>query len=57
MYVMSHINFDREPRKDATNRKKQDVSFHEAKTAFTDEFARLVADPDHSGEENRFILL
>lgn len=54
---MSHINFDREPRKDATNRKKQDVSFHEAKTAFTDEFAPLVADPDHSGEENRFILL
>jgi hypothetical protein len=23
----------------------------------TDQFARLIADPDHSGEEDRFILL
>ena len=27
------------------------------KTAFTDEFGRLIADPDHSEEEDRFILL
>ncbi|MCK2046336.1 BrnT family toxin [Chromohalobacter salexigens] len=54
---MSHIAFDWDPRKDATNRTKHDVSFHEAKTAFTDEFGRLIADPDHSEEEDRFILL
>ena len=54
---MSHYSFDWDPRKDAANRKKHDVSFQEAKTAFTDEFARLIADPDHSEEEDRFILL
>lgn len=54
---MSHYSFDWDPRKDAANRKKHDVSFQEAKTAFTDEFARLIADPDHSEEEGRFILL
>jgi hypothetical protein len=52
---MSHLTFVWDPRKDATNRKKHDISFHEAKTAFTDEFGRLIADPDHSEEEDRFI--
>lgn len=54
---MSHLTFDWDPRKDAANRKKHKVSFEEAKTAFTDEFGRLIADPDHSDEEDRFILL
>ena len=54
---MSHLTFDWDPRKDAANRKKHDVSFYEAKTAFTDEFGRLIADPYHSDDEDRFILL
>ena len=54
---MSHLTFDWDPRKDAANRKKHDVSFDEAKTAFTDEFGRLIADPDPSADEDRFILL
>ncbi|QIB67316.1 BrnT family toxin [Kineobactrum salinum] len=54
---MSHLNFEWDIRKDASNQKKHGVSFHEAKTAFTDEYARLIADPDHSDEEDRFILL
>ena len=54
---MSHLAFDWDPREDAANRKKHKVSFQEAKTAFTDEFGRLIADPDHSDEEDRFILL
>lgn len=54
---MTHLAFDWDPHKDAANRKKHDVSFQEAKTAFTDDFARLIADPDHSEEEDRFILL
>ncbi|WP_428633473.1 BrnT family toxin [Sedimenticola sp.] len=45
------------PKKDASNRRKHGISFEEAKTVFTDEFARLIADPDHSEEEDRFILL
>ena len=33
------------------------VSFEEASTVFADEKARLKHDPDHSQEEDRFILL
>jgi uncharacterized DUF497 family protein len=33
------------------------VSFEEAKTVFGDENAREFADPDHSEEEQRFIVL
>jgi uncharacterized DUF497 family protein len=33
------------------------VSFDEAETVFYDDRARLVDDPDHSGSEDRFILL
>jgi len=33
------------------------VSFDEATTAFADENARLKHDPDHSRDEDRFILL
>ncbi|MGM0594937.1 MAG: BrnT family toxin [Pseudomonadota bacterium] len=54
---MIHLKFEWDPRKEASNRNKHGVSFHEAKTAFTDEFGRLIADPDHSEEEDRFILL
>jgi len=43
--------------KDASNLKKHGVSFDEAKTVFYDDAARLVADPEHSGEEDRYILL
>ncbi|ANB02584.1 BrnT family toxin [Ectothiorhodospira sp. BSL-9] len=54
---MRHLTFDWDPHKDAVNRKKHGVSFQEARTAFTDEFARLIADPDHTDVEDRFILL
>ena len=54
---MNRLQFEWDPRKEATNQKKHGVSFHEAKTAFTDEFARLIADPDSFGEEDRFLLL
>jgi uncharacterized DUF497 family protein len=43
--------------KNASNEKKHGISFDEAKTVFSDDFARLIADPDHSKEEERFILL
>ena len=41
----------------ASNRRKHRVSFEEAETAFTDDNALLLDDPDHSGNENRFVLL
>ena len=54
---MDGLKFEWDRRKEATNRKKHGVSFAEAKTAFYDENARVIADPDHSEEEDRFILL
>lgn len=46
-------NFD----KSVSNIQKHAVSFDEAKTVFTDEYARLIGDPDHSQDEDRFLLL
>ena len=54
---MRHVEFSWDAEKDRTNQKKHGVSFEEARTAFSDENARLIYDPDHSGEEDRFILL
>jgi hypothetical protein len=54
---MDGLKFEWDRRKETANRKKHDVSFSEAKTAFYDENARVIADPDHSEEEDRFILL
>lgn len=54
---MDHLTFEWDSRKDASNQKKHGISFIEAKTAFTDEYARLIADPDHSEDEDRFVLL
>jgi hypothetical protein len=54
---MSALQFEWDSRKAAENQKKHGVSFEEARTAFFDESARLIDDPDHSGEEERFILL
>jgi uncharacterized DUF497 family protein len=54
---MSHFLFEWDGSKNALNQKKHGVSFDEAKTIFTDQFARLIADPEHSNDEDRFILL
>jgi len=36
---------------------KHGVSFEEAQSVFLDENARLIDDPDHSSDEDRFLLL
>ena len=54
---MSNLRFDWDQRKNLSNQAKHGVSFEEARTAFYDEYARVLADPDHSEEEDRFILL
>ncbi len=43
--------------KNLTNQTKHNVSFSEAYSVFYDEHARLIADPEHSADEDRFILL
>jgi len=55
---MSGLSFTWDPEKDQFNQTKHDgVSFDEARTVFYDEHARLIHDPVHSDEEDRFILL
>lgn len=53
---MKPIRFDWDAAKAATNRRKHGVSFEEASTAFADEQAIVIDDPDSVAEE-RFVLL
>jgi uncharacterized protein len=54
---MSDPRFVWDERKNRNNLRKHGVTFEEASTAFYDENARAFDDPDHSDEEDRFILL
>ena len=54
---MSALQFEWDKRKAAANARKHDVTFEEARTAFYDERAKLIDDPDHSEDEDRFVLL
>ena len=54
---MSGLHFEWEEGKAAANARKHGVSFEEAKSVFVDERARLISDPDHSEDEDRFVLL
>lgn len=51
------LHFEWGERKNAQNRRKHGISFEEAQAVFYDEHALLIADPDHSDREERFILL
>ena len=55
--VVMTMRFEWDPKKAASNEKKYGVSFEEARTVFFDENAKLIDDPDHSGDEDRFVLL
>jgi len=54
---MSALRFEWDERKAAANARKHGVSFDEAKSVFVDENAKLIDDPDHSEDEERFVLL
>jgi uncharacterized DUF497 family protein len=54
---MSDLSFEWDPKKNRANIAKHGVSFEEAQTVFTDQYARLLADPEHSDDEDRFVLL
>ncbi|HUY36744.1 MAG TPA: BrnT family toxin [Pirellulales bacterium] len=49
------MEFEWDPDKAAGNLAKHSVSFHEAATVFGDPLAVTYFDPDHSGEEDRFL--
>ena len=46
-----------DPGKNRSNRRKHRVSFEEAATVFYDEGALVASDPDHSAEEDRFVII
>jgi uncharacterized DUF497 family protein len=54
---MADLSFEWNARKASANQRKHGVSFEEAKSAFFDDNARVIPDPEHSNEEDRFILL
>ena len=54
---MSDVTFTWDRAKNTSNKRKHGVSFEEAQTVFLDENAQLIDDPDHSIDEDRFILL
>ena len=51
------MEFEWNAEKAEANLKKHEVSFDEAKTVFNDPLFVIFADPDHSVEENRFIIM
>ena len=54
---MGDLRFEWDEAKNRTNRRKHGISFEEAQTAFLDENAMRYFDPEHSGDEDRFLLL
>ena len=54
---MRKFTFEWDVEKSRKNLKKHGINFEEAKSVFLDENGLLIGDPDHSDEEDRFILL
>ena len=54
---MEMLNFEWDPQKDLINQKKHGVSFAEASTVFEDINALVISDPEHSENEDRFVIL
>ncbi len=51
------MNFIWDSEKANHNLKKHKISFEEALTVFYDPFAQTAHDPDHSDDEERFIII
>mgnify|MGYP003301090035 CR=1 FL=1 len=55
--ILELLKFEWDENKNRINKSKHKVSFEEAKTVFYDEEALVINDPDHSENEERFIIL
>jgi len=51
------LRFDWDERKNKGNRTKHGIWFEEAQSVFDDPHGRLFYDPEHSSDEDRYILL
>lgn len=54
---MDMIKFEWDEQKNQANKRKHKISFEEAQTVFYDAEALVIDDPEHSEEEDRFIIL
>jgi hypothetical protein len=54
---MSELRFEWDHAKAIANKRKHGISFEEAQSVFVDEAAVLIDDPDHSRQEERFLLV
>ena len=54
---MQELRFEWDENKAKSNLIKHGVSFEEAKTVFYDDSALVIADPDNSETEDRFVIL
>ena len=54
---MNDLRFEWDEAKSRQNARKHGVSFEEAQTVFLDDNAIRFYDPDHSRDEDRFIML
>jgi len=51
------VEFEWDPKKNEANIRKHGVTFIEAATVFSDVLSITVPDPDHSQEEDRYIII
>lgn len=54
---MGGLSFEWDSSKAESNARKHGVTFEEAKTVFFDDRALVIPDPDHSENEDRFIIM
>ena len=54
---MSELKFEWDENKNQINQKKHGIAFEEAQSVFYDADALVITDPEHSAEEEHFIIL
>lgn len=55
--IIESPRFEWDEKKNTINKRKHKIAFEEAKTVFEDVEALIIDDPDHSQDEERFIIL
>ena len=51
------LQFEWDPHKEAKNKRKHKIVFKEASSVFADFLSATMPDPDHSMDEDRFIIV
>ena len=54
---MEILKFEWDPEKNEINKQKHGMSFETARQVFYDDFAIMFDDPEHSDEEDRFLVI